>query len=76
MAIDPGHPFPFIASGGFALAISLTNQESKKVLDIILPVPAQIDRFHKIPGSKINDNKFILLEDILGLFVKTFFQDT
>ena len=60
MAIDPGHPFPFIASGGFALAISLTNQESKKVLDIILPVPAQIDRFHKIPGSKINDNKFFL----------------
>ena len=73
MAIDPGHPFPFIASGGFALAISLTNQESKKVLDIILPVPAQIDRFHKIPGSKINDNKFILLEDILGLFVKNIF---
>ncbi len=73
MAIDPAHPFPFIASGGFALALSLQNEGSGKGLDIILPVPAQIKRFHRLEPKKLDRFRFILLEDILGLFIKNIF---
>ena len=73
MAIDPAHPFPFIASGGFALALSLKGQNSDESLDIILPVPAQIDRFHRLEENKVDRYRFILMEDILSLFIKNIF---
>ena len=66
MAIDPAHPFPFIASGGFALALSLKGENSDESLDIILPVPAQIDRFHRLEENKVDRHRFILMEDILS----------
>ena len=73
MAIDPAHPFPFIASGGFALALSLKGENSDESLDIILPVPAQIDRFHRLEENKVDRYRFILMEDILSLFIKNIF---
>ena len=73
MAIDPAHPFPFIASGGFALALSLKGESSDESLDIILPVPAQIDRFHRLEENKVDRYRFILMEDILSLFIKNIF---
>ncbi|MFL2826633.1 MAG: RNA degradosome polyphosphate kinase [Paracoccaceae bacterium] len=73
MAIDPGHPFPFIASGGFALALSLKGENPGESLDIILPVPAQIDRFHRLEESKACKYRFILMEDILSLFMNNIF---
>ena len=73
MAIDPAHPFPFIASGGFALALSLKGENSDERLNIILPVPAQIDRFHRLAENKVDRYRFILMEDILSLFVKNIF---
>lgn len=73
MAIDPAHPFPFIASGGFALALSLENIKSKEKLDIILPVPAQIDRFYRLRAEKPGQIRFVVLEDIICLFVKNVF---
>jgi len=73
MAIDPAHPFPFIASGGFALALSLKGENSDERLNIILPVPAQIDRFHRLEENKVDRYRFILMEDILSLFIKNIF---
>ena len=73
MAIDPAHPFPFIPSGGFALALSLEKRISKKSLDIILPIPAQLDRFHRLESDNSKQIRLSLLEDILCLFVGIIF---
>lgn len=51
LAIDPAHPFPFIANGGFAMGLKLRREEDDTVL--LLPVPAQVPRLVRLaPGAK------------------------
>ena len=39
LAIDPAHPFPFIANGGFAMGLQLRREADDTVLEALLPVP-------------------------------------
>jgi polyphosphate kinase len=64
LAIDPAHPFPFIANMGFCLALQLERKDDKKGLQALLPIPAQIDRFMTLPSDD-GQTRFILLEDVL-----------
>ncbi|WP_089994716.1 RNA degradosome polyphosphate kinase [Cognatiyoonia koreensis] len=67
LAIDPAHPFPFLPNEGFALALQLERLKDKKPLFALLPVPAQIDRFVRLPGDDCV--RFLPLEELLLLFV-------
>ncbi len=51
LAVDPAHPFPFIASGGFAMGLQLRRDADGAALEALLPVPAQIPRFVALPGG-------------------------
>ncbi len=64
LAIDPAHPFPFIPNLGFSLAVSLLRPEDSKALDALVPLPSQIGRFIRLPGSEI---RFVLLEDLVSM---------
>lgn len=66
LAIDPAHPFPFLPNEGFALALQLERASDKRPLRALLPVPAQIRRFVRLPGDSY---RFVLLEELLLLFV-------
>ena len=70
LAIDPAHPFPFIPNRGFALALQLVRRSDGKVLRALLPLPNQIDRFIRLPGSAI---RFLPLEDVIGLYLDRLF---
>ncbi|MCT4559671.1 MAG: RNA degradosome polyphosphate kinase [Pelagimonas sp.] len=72
LAIDPAHPFPFIANMGFCLALQLERSRDKQGLQALLPIPAQIDRFMTLP-SKEGQHRFILLEDLVLLHVDSLF---
>lgn len=63
LAIDPAHPFPFIPNAGFTLALWLTSE--KGTLQVLIPIPEQIDRFTRLPDGKNGAARFIPLEELL-----------
>ncbi|HEY8947332.1 MAG TPA: RNA degradosome polyphosphate kinase [Rhizomicrobium sp.] len=72
LALDPAHPFPFIPNLGFTLALQLTRKKDGKAVNALLPVPAQLQRFLKLPGGN-GHVRFIALEDIFALFLNKIF---
>ncbi len=70
LAIDPAHPFPFLLNKGFGLALQLARPADGSMLNALLPLPAQTDRFVRLPGSRI---RFVPLEDLARLFLDRLF---
>jgi len=70
LAIDPAHPFPFIPNLGLAKAIHLVNASEGREMNALVPLPAQLDRFVRLPGSEI---RFILIEDVVEMFLDQLF---
>ncbi len=72
LAIDPAHPFPFIANGGFAMGLQLRREADDTVLEALLPVPAQVPRFVRLPEAK-ERIRFLPLEALLEVFLGKLF---
>ncbi|WP_299024196.1 RNA degradosome polyphosphate kinase [uncultured Sulfitobacter sp.] len=72
LAIDPAHPFPFLPNTGFALALQLERTRDKKPLQALLPIPAQINRFVRLPAEE-GCKRFLPLEDLLVLKIPDLF---
>ena len=70
LAIDPAHPFPFIANRGFSLALDLEATESGRKMRALVPLPDQVRRFIRLPGKNL---RFIALENLVRLFIEELF---
>ena len=70
IAIDPAHPFPFIPNLGLSLTLELVNEEEGRELSALVPLPAQLSRFIRLPTKSI---RFVLLEDVVMLFLDRLF---
>jgi polyphosphate kinase len=70
IAIDPAHPFPFILNRGFVLAAELRNKSDENVMRALLPIPQQLERFVRLPGTI---TRFMTLENILAHFLPRLF---
>ena len=72
LAIDPAHPFPFIANTGFCLALRLQSRRESRSLQALIPVPQQLARFVALP-SEPGTFRFLPLEQLLLLHLGALF---
>ena len=73
LAIDPAHPFPFIANEGMALALQLKRDRDGEPLNALIPVPHQLNRYLRLADGPAGEIRFLPLSDMLELFLARLF---
>ncbi|HVR40818.1 MAG TPA: polyphosphate kinase 1 [Thermoanaerobaculia bacterium] len=69
LAVDPGHPFPFLATRALNLAIVLESGRGESHV-AFMKVPPRPSRFIPIPGSRTS---LIPIESLIAMHVADFF---
>jgi polyphosphate kinase len=70
LAMDPAHPFPFVANRGFGLALQIERVSDNVRLQALILIPASIPRFMRLPGTRI---RFLPVEQMIALFLDHLF---
>jgi polyphosphate kinase len=70
LAVDPAHPFPFIANLGLGLVLELARRSDGGRMQALLLIPGTIARFVRLPGKAI---RFLPAEQLIGLFLDHLF---
>jgi polyphosphate kinase len=73
LAVDPAHPFPFISNFGLVLALHLVREDDGVGMRGLLPLPSQVDRFIRLPAASGAPVRFILLDNLVVLFLDRVF---
>ena len=69
-AIDPAHPFPFVANLGMGVLFNLTRKADEAALVEMVLVPAGMARFVQVPGETLT---FVPIEAVIRRFAHLLF---
>ena len=67
LAVDPAHPFPFIANLALCMVLKLVREEDGGTMRALIPLPPQVDRFIRLPPENGDGIRFAVLEDVVAL---------
>jgi polyphosphate kinase len=70
LAIDPAHPFPFIANRGFGLVLELERITDGARMQALILIPSSVNRVMRLPGRRI---RFLPIEQMIALFLDHLF---
>jgi polyphosphate kinase len=71
LAVDPGHPFPFISNLSLSLAVELRDPDRGDFHFARVKVPTQQGRWVPVPGSGLH---FVPLEELVRHHVSSLFR--
>jgi polyphosphate kinase len=72
LAVDPAHPFPFIPNMGLVMALTLARDDDRGQMSALIPLPAQVERFVRLPTTE-GQIRFVMLEELVGMFMQRLF---
>jgi polyphosphate kinase len=79
LAVDPAHPFPFIANLALCMVLKLVREEDGGTMRALLPLPPQVERFIRLPtqagmpGTERPAIRFVMLDELIVLFLDRLF---
>jgi polyphosphate kinase len=73
LALDPAHPFPFIANEGLALLLDLARVVDGEPMRALIPIPAQLKRYIRLANGPKGEIRFLPLEALLEMFLGQLF---
>ena len=72
LAVDPGHPFPYISNLSLNLAVLVRDQASRRRLFARIKVPPLLPRFMHVPGNG-HGPAWVPLEDVIAANLESLF---
>ena len=69
-AIDPSHPFPFVASGGMGVLFRLKRGKRKGELVEMVLIPSGVPRYVRVPGEQAI---YVAIEQLVTKFADRMF---
>jgi polyphosphate kinase len=69
-AIDPAHPFPFVANRGIGVLFNLTREDDGSSLVEMVLIPSALPRFVRVPGT---DALYLTTEQIVCRYATVLF---
>jgi polyphosphate kinase len=65
LAVDSGHPFPFLSNLSKSVAISMRRPREKTLLFARVKIPTEIDQWIRLPESERYEYRFINIDEII-----------
>jgi polyphosphate kinase len=69
LAVDPGHPFPYISSLTLSVAVSLRDPETDERRFARVKVPPVLNRLIELPREReqpIGQHRYVLVDQVIG----------